>query len=207
MGGAFGATPRPRLLDVACGTGRHLEHLAPQFEAEGLDLVPAFLEIARRRNPALAFHVGDMRAFDLGRTFDVVTCLFSAIGYLTTLGDVEQAAHTFHRHLVPGGLALVEPWFTPDQWHPNTVHALFIDDPDLKIARVNTSFREGRLSVFDLHHLVGTPEGTEHFVEHHAMGLFETAELCGAFEEAGFDVAFDDEGLTGRGLLIGTRRG
>ena len=27
-----------RLLDVACGTGRHLEHLKTHFAAEGLDI-------------------------------------------------------------------------------------------------------------------------------------------------------------------------
>ncbi len=195
-----------RLLDVACGTGRHLEHLSRFFEAEGLDRSAVLLRIARARNPGLAFHEADMADFDVGRTYDVLTCLFSSIGYLTTLEDVGRAARAFHRHLVPGGLALVEPWFTPEDWHAGTVHAAFIDEPDFKLARVNTSYREGRLSFFDLHHLVGTPEKTEYFVEHHEMGLFETEELLQTFGTVGFDVAFDEEGLIGRGMLTAVRR-
>jgi len=81
------------------------------------------------------------------------------------------------RHLLPGGILVIEPWFTPEACHPGTVHSLFIDEPDSKIAQVNRSFVDGRLSFFDLHYLIGTPRGTEHSVEHHELGLFETDEI------------------------------
>jgi len=74
-----------RLLDVACGTGLHLSYLKHQFEVEGLDLDEQLLAIARQRNPEVPLHHTDMADFALGRTFDVVTCLFSAIGYVKTL--------------------------------------------------------------------------------------------------------------------------
>ena len=90
-------------------------------------------------------------------------------------------------------------------WHVPSVHSLFIDEPELKIARVNTSFVDGRLSYFDLHYLVGTPEGTEHFVERHELGLFETDEMLAALSSVGLKVTYDAEGLTGRGLFIGRR--
>jgi SAM-dependent methyltransferase len=192
-----------RLLDVACGTGLHIEYLKESYDVEGLDINAELLEFARQRNPDVPFHRGDMIDFDLGRTFDVVTCLFSSIGYVKTLDNVEKAAACMARHLVPGGVLVVEPWFTPDAWHAPSVHSLFIDEPELKIARVNTSFVEGRLSYFDLHYLVGTPEGTEHFVERHELGLFETDEMLAALSGVGLRVTYDAEGLTGRGLFIG----
>jgi len=194
-----------RLLDVACGTGLHIEHLARIFDVEGLDISPELLAFARERNPAITFHVGDMRSFDLEETYDVVTCLFSSIGYMTTPDDLDLAIARMAAHLTPGGALVVEPWLTPDVWHPNTVHGMFIDDPDLKIARINTSQREGNLSIFDLHHLIGTPEGTEHIVEHHEMGLWTIAEMTAALEAAGLDVRHDPEGITGRGLYVGLR--
>jgi len=170
-----------RLLDVACGTGLHLKHLKAHFDAEGLDLSPELLEIAREQNPELTFHRADMRTFALDVRYDVVTCLFSSIGYMTTPDDLHWAIARMADHLVPGGLLLIEPWLTPEMWEPNTAHALFIDDPELKIARINTSFTEGCLSVFDLHHLIGTPEGTEHVVEHHELGLYTVDEMTEAF--------------------------
>jgi ubiquinone/menaquinone biosynthesis C-methylase UbiE len=193
------------LLDVACGTGLHIEHLKAYFDVQGLDICEELLEIARKRNPEVTFHIGDMTNFDIGSGFDVVTCLFSAIGYVRTLPRLRLAIRSMTQHLEPEGLIIIEPWLTPENWHSNTVHSLFIDDPELKIARVNTSFTKGKLSVFDLHHLIGTPEGTEHVVEHHELGLFETEEMVSVMEEEGLTVEYDHEGLTGRGLFLGSR--
>ena len=195
------------LLDVACGTGLHLEHLARHFHVEGLDICPELLDIARERLPDVCLHLGDMTDFALGKQFDVVTCLFSSIGYVKTLDRLRDAVRSMTAHLKPQGVLAVEPWFTPENWHPNTVHGMYIDEPGLKIARINTSFVRGEVSVFDLHHLVGTPEGTEHLVEHHELGLFEVKEMISVMEEAGLTVRYDADGLTGRGLYIGRKNG
>ena len=192
-----------RLLDVACGTGCHIEYLKDHFNVEGLDISKELLEIAQVQNPTIPFHLGDMISFDLGHRFDVITCLFSSIGYVKTLDNFTRTIGCMVRQLVPGGVLLIEPWFTPDTWHPGTVHAMLIDEPELKIARVNTSFAKGRLSYFDLHHLIATPEGTEHIVEHHELGLFTTDEISAILSNSGLVVTFDPDGLTGRGLFIG----
>jgi SAM-dependent methyltransferase len=196
---------RGTLLDVACGTGLHLKHLKKYFDVEGLDLSPEQLAVARERNPGVLFHVGDMTDFSLGRSFDVVTCLFSSIGYAKTLDLMHRAVRCMGVHVNPGGVLAIEPWFTPAAWHPNTVHGTFIDQPELKIARVNTSFVEGRVSVFDLHYLIGTPAGTQHFVEHHEMGLFEEDEMRFAMTGPEWVVEYDREGVSGRGLFLARR--
>jgi hypothetical protein len=66
--------------------------------------------------------------------------------------------------------------------------------------------KTARFSYSDLHSLIGTLEGTEHFVERHELGLFETDEVRSVIAEAGLDVRYDAEGLTGRGLFIGRRQ-
>lgn len=194
-----------RLLDVACGTGRHIEYLKEHFDLEGLDINEVLLEIARQRNPEVTFHKGDMVNFELGQEFDVVTCLFSSIGYVKNLENLRRAVACMAHQLLPGGLLLVEPWFTPDAWQPDTVHALFIDEPELKIARVNTSLVCEKISYFDFHYLIGTPAATEHFVERHELGLFAADEMRAAFADAGLEVKYDAEGLTGRGLYVASR--
>jgi len=193
------------LLDVACGTGRHIAELASRFSVEGLDLSPEMLEIARRRNPGARFHLGDMAQFSLERRFDVVTCLFSSIGYARTVPRLNAAVRCMAEHLAPGGVLIIEPWLTPDTWSPGSVHALLVDEPELKIARVNTSFADGRISYFDLHHLIGTPQGTRHVCEHHELGLFTVTEMTQAIEAAGLVATYEEVGLTGRGLHIGVR--
>lgn len=195
-----------RLLDVACGTAEHLKFLQDEFEVEGLDVSEEMLDIARAKLPGATFHKGDMVGFDLGCEYDAVVSLFSSIGYVKTVEHLEATLVCLARHTRPGGVVVVEPWFTPDDWKPDTVHAvLFGDTPQLRIARVNTSFRTGRVSWFDLHHLVGTPEGTTHYVEHHELGLFTIDEMRAAFEQAGLETVYDPEGLTGRGLWVGVK--
>jgi ubiquinone/menaquinone biosynthesis C-methylase UbiE len=44
------------LLDVACGTGKHLEQLMRWYQVEGLDLDDGLLAIARERLPGVPLH-------------------------------------------------------------------------------------------------------------------------------------------------------
>jgi SAM-dependent methyltransferase len=194
-----------RLLDVACGTGMHVQYLRDYFEVQGIDLDEELLAIARKRNPGIEFHHGDMVEFDLGQSFDVIICLFSSIGYVRTLDRLKNAINSMANHLIDGGLMIIEPWITPDKWQPGLVYGKFIDEPDLKIARVNTSYVDGRLSYFDMHYLIGTTEKTEHFVERHELGLFTIEETLAVMLEAGLNVTHDEEGLSGRGLYIGRK--
>jgi len=194
------------LLDVACGTGKHMAELQRDFAVQGLDLSTALLAVAQRRLLDVTFHLGDMSAFNLGAQFDVVTCLFSAIGHVETVEKLNATLRCFSSHARPGGVVIVEPWFTPEQYHPGAVHRLFIDKPDIKFARMNLSEVQGALSIMALHHLVGTPSGIQHFVERLEMGLFTHQEYLDAFTNASLDVTFDSEGLIGRGLYVGVKK-
>jgi SAM-dependent methyltransferase len=195
--------PRARtLLDVACGTGSHLEHLTG-YEAEGLDLDPEMLAVARERLPSIRLHEGDMADFDLGKRFDAVVCMFSSIGYVRTEKQLRSAITSMARHLEPAGVLVVEPWLAPDDWRDRHVGAVFVDEPELKIARMNVAEREGDVSIVDFEYLVGTPEGIERFTEHHELGLFTVEQYLEAFRSAGLEVEHDAEGPMGRGLYVG----
>lgn len=194
------------LLDVACGTGRHLELLRAWYQVEGLDLDPRLLAVARRRLGDVPLHEGDMTDFDLGRTFDIVTCLFSSIGYVRTVERLELAVKALAHHVAPGGVLLVEPWFSPDQFLADHMGAvIFIDEPELKAVRMNGSRRDGTISIFEFHYLIERPATVEHRTETHTLGLFTDDEYRGALEAAGLGVEHDPDGLMGRGLWIGTK--
>ena len=188
------------LLDVACGTGGHLVRLRDAFHVEGLEKDPEMAGIARAKG--LSATEGDMETFDLGRRFDVVTCLFSSIGYMENLERLGRAVRRMAAHLAPDGVLLVEPWFAPEEWRDGYLHADYVDDENLKIARMSVSKTDGPVSVLDLHHMVATPEGVETFTTHHRMGLFADWEYRDAFAAAGLSVERDVEGFMGRGLYI-----
>jgi ubiquinone/menaquinone biosynthesis C-methylase UbiE len=203
---AHSRRPCRTLLDVAAGTGVHLAFLQEHFTVEGLDLEPAMLARARERLPDAPLHEANMTDFDLGKQFDVITCLFSSIGYLLTVDALNRAAATFARHLQPGGVLLLEPWFSPEAYRPGTLHATFVDQPDLKISRMVQSERDGDFAVMHMHHLVATPEeGVRHFVETHTMRLFTGDDYLSALEHAHLNPVHVEGGLTGRGLYIGVK--
>jgi SAM-dependent methyltransferase len=197
--------PAATLLDVACGTGGHIAFLRQHFAVVGVDLSAEMLDVARRRYPDVQFHQADMTTFDLGRQFGAVVCLFSSIGYVKTVSRLRQTIQNLAHHALPGGVVVVEPWFTPETWHVGYLVAQFVDRPDLKVARLSRSEIDGNVSIMDMHHLVVTPDGVEHFVERHEMGLFMHDEYLEAFEAAGLTVTHDAYGLFGRGLYLGVR--
>ncbi len=194
-----------RLLDVGCGTGGHIAYLSQKFQVEGLDSSQAMLARAREKYPQILFHLADMADFKLAHDFDVITCLFSAIGYAQTLPRLSQAMRLFAEHLQPGGVTLVEPWFGPGILDTGKVHAVYVDQPELKVARMNVNRVEGRMSYLDFEYLVGTPGSVSHFCETHALGIFTDDEYQQAFRDAGLRVVHDETGLDGRGLYIGIR--
>ena len=203
---AHKTSPGNTLLDVACGTGGHIPYLREAFAIEGLDLDPAMLDIVRAKHPGIPLHAGDMVDFDLGRQFDIVVSLFSSIGYARTPDRMTLAVRSMARHVRPGGVLIVEPYFSPQGWKPRTKApgANLVDKPDITIVRMIDWVREGNLVTSTFHYLVGTAGAVEHFTENHEMGLFTEAEQRAAFAAAGMAVTFDAQGLMGRGLYVGT---
>ncbi len=201
------AAPGARtILDVACGTGGHDKFLKDKYAVDGVDLNENYLSAARVKNPAGRYTRADMTDFDLATTYDAVTCLFSAIGYVRTADRMQRAVACMARHVKPGGALIVEPWFAPDAWKPG---ASFIHAGEIgadKVCRMSLSGREGNLSVVQMHYLRSAPDGIEHHSERLELGLFTRDEMTRAFESANMDVRYDTEGLMGRGLYVARPR-
>ena len=192
-------------LDVACGTGRHLDFLRRRFRVTGLDASRAMLRVARRRLPRTRLILGDMRNFRLNETFDIVSCLFSAIGHLPTERDVAATFENFARHLKPGGVAMVEPWIDPADFRPGYVHLLTHTGRSATVVRLAFSSRRGRRSRVHYHYLIGeTGRGVAHFEEVDVGLLVPRDRLVKLLEDAGLTARWLSPGLSsGRGLLIG----
>jgi SAM-dependent methyltransferase len=173
------------------------------YDAEGLDINTDMLELAHQKCPGAALHHADLVEFDLGRRFAVVTCLFSSLPYVETVQRLMRAVENMSRHVEPGGLLIVEPWFSREQFDTGHAYATFVDRPQLKIARMHVGAVEDGVSVITFHYLVGTPSGIESFTETHRMGLFSHDDYLAAFRQNRLEAVYDPEGLTGRGLYVG----
>lgn len=194
------------LLETACGTGRFLEALQVEMEVTGLDLSPGMLARAAERMPGAALHVGDMAEFSLGKTFDVVCCLFRSIAYLKTSDRLADAIGTMARHLAPGGIVVIEPFFTPENFWVGRLTCNHHRDESMDITWMYASERpSSRLGRYPIHFLVGSDAGVDHFVEDHELGLFTPHDFQAAFDRAGLSLVYDPVGPTGIGLYIGKR--
>jgi dTDP-3-amino-3,6-dideoxy-alpha-D-glucopyranose N,N-dimethyltransferase/dTDP-3-amino-3,4,6-trideoxy-alpha-D-glucopyranose N,N-dimethyltransferase len=195
------------LLDVACGTGEHLQHLSTSFsDVAGLDLSEDMLLSAKTRMPDVPLHVGDMSDFDFGRRFDAVTCLFSSIGHMRTTGELENALRQFAKHTVTDGVLVVDPWWFPEKFLAGYVAGDVIKARGRTIARVSHASLEGNATRMDVHYLVSAAhEGVRHLSETTLITLFTRDEYELAFRRAGWTPTYLDQGPEKRGLFVAVR--
>ncbi|HVE13274.1 MAG TPA: class I SAM-dependent methyltransferase, partial [Elusimicrobiota bacterium] len=102
-----------KVLDVACGEGRHVLALARRGAGvTGLDFSAPYLAAARRRARAeglrARFVRGDMRRIPFRGEFDAVLNLWTSFGYFPDPADDLRAARAMLRALKPGGLLVLE---------------------------------------------------------------------------------------------------
>jgi len=109
------------VLEIGCGTGRVLIPTARAgIEIAGLDASPSMLAVCREKlaheprevQSHATLTEGDMRRFDLGRQFRLVTIPFRPFQHLMTVEDQLACLQTVHRHLMAGG-QLVLDLFNP----------------------------------------------------------------------------------------------
>jgi ubiquinone/menaquinone biosynthesis C-methylase UbiE len=195
-------------LDVACGTGHHLEYLKDEFSCMGVDISKQILEVAMKNVEGVVFKQADMTELNLGKRFDVITCLFSSIGYVKTYTNLKKTIQSFARHLKKGGVVLIEPWFTKSTFIEGSPHIHTYDGRDIKIARLCVSKTKSNVSVQDMHYLVAERDkGVTHFVDRHILGLFEIDKTLAIMKKAGFQTKFLKRGLMkDRGLFVGVKQ-
>jgi ubiquinone/menaquinone biosynthesis C-methylase UbiE len=196
------------LLEVACGTGKHLQYLKAKFKCTGADINREMLKVARKRIPGVVFRQGNMINSRFGRKFDVITCLFSSIGYVKTYANLRKTIRNFARHLKKGGVVIIEPWFSKKQYRTGSVHLTAIyDNPEIKIARLSFARRKGDISIIDMHYLVAEKnKGVRHFTEQHQMGLFDVNKTLALMRKAGLKAEFIEPGPIGRGIYVGVKQ-
>lgn len=196
------------LLDVACGTGEHLRWLATHFdEVAGLEMSPAMCALARGKRPRTPVHQGDMRGFDLGRAFDAVCCLTSSLGYMSGVDELDAAVAAMARHLVPGGVLVIDPWWSPGTFLDGHIAHDVVRTDTRTVARLSHSRRDGDSVRHEAHYLVADATGIRHFTHTQPLTLFTRAQYLAALEHAGCAAEHVEYAthFTARGLFVAVR--
>jgi ubiquinone/menaquinone biosynthesis C-methylase UbiE len=195
------------LLEIACGTGRHAEHLKREFSVLATDVSNGMLKVARRNVRGVAFRRADMMTLDLGRQFDAITCLFSSIAYVRTYANLGRTLRNFSRHLKPGGVVLIEPWFTESTYRAGAPQVSTARGRDLTITRSSIAKVQRNLSILDLRlRIAEKDKATRQVVDRHELGMFEPDRFLNSMHIAGLRARFQKQGLMkNRGLYIGVK--
>lgn len=103
-------TPQARMLDLACGRGRHSLYLCKKgFTVTGVDLSPANIESARTiQCGQLEFAVHDMRQVFRPAYYDYVFNFFTSFGYFDSESDNEKTLQAIATNLKPGGKVVID---------------------------------------------------------------------------------------------------
>ena len=168
------------VLELACGTGAVLKHLHPPYEVVGLDLSEGMLEVARRSVPAAPFYQGDMSAFNLPMSFDLILCLFDSINHLTTFARWQSLFQHVDQHLNPQGLFIFDV-NTPAKLErmaqaPTEVQEFAGNYLLMKVSQAENNLYNWRVQIFEA---VGND-----LYRHHETHILETAVPLPTIEQA-----------------------
>ena len=196
--GSMGVSPPARLLELACGTGRHareLEKLGFSLVAtdNSADMLACARQAAAGSKSQVRFREADMQTLDLGgETFDAAICLFDSIGYLQTNEAIGAALSATRRHLRKDGLLVLEFWHAA---------AMLRDFDPVRVRRWRTESGEViRMAETSLDHFnqvahvaydvieLGNDGTCARFKETHTNRYFLAQEMRALVEQSGFEV-------------------
>lgn len=102
--------PNSRMLDVACGKGRHSKTLSDKgFDVTGIDISADSIQFAKKfESDTLHFYVHDMRLPFWINYFDYAFNFFTSFGYFKTRREHDDALRTIASSLKPGGYVLFD---------------------------------------------------------------------------------------------------
>ncbi|MBW9159230.1 class I SAM-dependent DNA methyltransferase [Clostridium tagluense] len=97
------------ILDVACGTGILASELySRNFEVSGIDISEDMINVARKNTKGIDFQVADISDFTFDKRFQMITCAFDSINYLTCDVKMEKTLRNILLHLDDNGVFIFD---------------------------------------------------------------------------------------------------
>ncbi len=198
-----------RVLDLACGIGRHTVELAVRgFDVTGLDFNGAALALAQKaaseHGVSPRFVCRDMRQIDWDQQFDATFSYFSSFGYFEDEAENLNVAREVVRALRPGGRFLIDTHVTETllpifeerrwDWFDEAHSGGVVEEGQWRFetGRIDTEwtfFQQGEVKV-----------------RHSSLRVYSYRELCDLLRAAGFSSIESLETLTTKPFEFGSRR-
>jgi SAM-dependent methyltransferase len=188
--------PEPMsVLDLGCGSGRHLTHFDSSIEKVGVDRSAGMLKAARSNEISnCQFFHSDVLSIDLHRKFDVVYSLFHVLSYQLSDESLVGFFRAIERHLTDRGIALVDFWHR-SAWDndPPIIRVTNKSSDSVEVVRVSQpefDMLSGRIDIDMLifaRSMASSPR-FEMFKERHSMRAYTLSELRFAAQISGLDI-------------------
>ena len=226
----YGPPNAKRLLDIGCGSGRHLTKLAARgYQMTGVDIRPEMIayveQEAKKTTLKVTAAVDDLRHLTITGIYDAAYCVMDTFRFLLTNEEIAAHLRTVAGLLAPGGLYLTDFW-VPRQWDlignevhqweqtegDTTVRVFYLQHPD-SIDPIRQTFEDEL--VFEVHEgdrtteIRGGPTRTRLLLpqEFQALvdgsGVFTTLATHGEFDLA---KPFDRDSLSWRMISVLKKR-
>ena len=186
------------ILDLACGTGKHVQELARYgFQAEGSDFSADMVAVARESAKSLSlpinFYNESFQSCNrIEKIYDVIIAMFSSINYLTDYKDIVRSLKNIRSLLKPEGI------FSFDFWNGNAVLKQYspkreriVESGDLVVSRVSTTTLDEIAQIatiqFDLS-VVKSGKKIKEFSETHCIRYFFPQEMVDLLYGSGLEV-------------------
>ncbi len=175
------------LLHLGCGAGFNDNIFKRHFKVTGVDISHGMLDVARKVNPEIIYHHGDMRTIELGECFDVVI-IPDSIDYMRTEDELFSVMLTANKHLKPGGMLLIVAHPAERFSQNNFVYSGSNKDVEITLFENNyipDSSETGYEAT--LIYLIRRHGKLEIYTDRHLLGLFKLQRWLDLFNQAGFE--------------------
>lgn len=187
-----------RIVDLACGTGRHAIHLAKMgFRVAGSDISAQMVAVAKAAIDTARL---DVPLFvqplqSCGRIkgqFDVALAMFSSLGYLQSREDLSAALSGVQSLLMTGGLLIFDVWnglATLKEYSP--VRVKRVSGASSSVLRVSRTTLDALRQIANVNfEFVVMPQGRPpvEFTEQHLVRFYLPREMTDILESSGFQV-------------------
>jgi SAM-dependent methyltransferase len=174
------------ILHLGCGAGGNDYTLKKHFRVTGVDISQGILDVARKVNPEIIYHLGDMRNIELGQDFDAVV-VPDSIDYMRTEDELLAVMMTAKKHLKPGGMLLIVAHPAERFSDNNFVYIGSNQEVKITIFENNHIFSSGTGYEATLVYLIRSQGKLKIYTDRHFLGLFKMQIWLELFGQAGFE--------------------